>query len=200
MPKSKEKCQELRDKMKNTIIQKSILYFARNGFDGTKISDLSKAIGIAQGTIYVYFDSKEDLYKEIVNITGYKEELNKLKVLIKLPIPAREKIRMLSKSVLSQIAEEEMFAAKIALNTQMMLSKDKDGSSAHTSYQSELYACTAKIIEQGQKEGCMIKDSSLKLADYYWSVVYVYALKRLFTSQYETINVEDLCRVLLVKN
>ena len=39
MPKSKERCQEIREEMRNTILQKSLLYFARNGFDGTKIID-----------------------------------------------------------------------------------------------------------------------------------------------------------------
>ena len=38
MPKSKKQCQEIRDTMRATILQKSLLYFARNGFSGTKIS------------------------------------------------------------------------------------------------------------------------------------------------------------------
>ena len=61
MPKSQERCQEIREETRNLIIRKSILYFARNGFAGTKRSDLSKHSGIAQGTIYIYFKSKEEL-------------------------------------------------------------------------------------------------------------------------------------------
>lgn len=38
MPKSKKQCQEIRDTMRATILQKSLIYFARNGFSGTKIS------------------------------------------------------------------------------------------------------------------------------------------------------------------
>ena len=53
MPKSQERCQEIREETKNLILKKSVLFFARNGFAGTKISDLSKHIGIAQGTIYI---------------------------------------------------------------------------------------------------------------------------------------------------
>lgn len=37
----------------------------------------------------------------------------------------------------------------------------------------------------------------MKLADYYWGVVYLYALKSLFTTQYEMINVDDLERTVL---
>ena len=51
MPKSAEKCREIRDEMKSRILHESMLYFARNGFAGTKISDLARHIGIGQGTI-----------------------------------------------------------------------------------------------------------------------------------------------------
>ena len=197
MPKSKERCQEIREEMRNTILQKSLLYFARNGFAGTKISDLSKNIGIAQGTIYVYFESKEDLFQEILKIADSKEMIKKMKMLIAMPVSAKNKIRILSETVLRQLEEDETFAAMIALNTQMLLEKNETYSSGETTYQTKIYEYTAKIIKQGQKEKSMVEGSSMKLADYYWGVVYLYSLKRLFTTQYEMISVEDLERTVL---
>ena len=197
MPKSKERCKEIREEMRNTILQKSLLYFARNGFAGTKISDLSKNIGIGQGTIYVYFESKEELFKEILKIADSNEILKKMKLLAAMPISAKKKLRMLSETVLNRLEEEETFAAMIALNTQMLLEKNEAYSSEETTYQTELYNYTSKIIKQGQKEKSMVDGSSMKLADYYWGVVYLYSLKRLFTSEYEMISVDDLERIVL---
>lgn len=197
MPKSKERCQEIREEMRNTILQKSLLYFARNGFAGTKISDLSKNIGIAQGTIYLYFDSKEELFQEILKIADSNEMLKKMKLLMTLPISAKKKLRMLSETVLNQLKEEETFAAMITLNTQMLLEKNQTYSSGETTYQTKLYQYTSKIIEQGQKEKSMVDGSSMKLADYYWGVIYLYSLKRLFTTEYEMISVDDLERTVL---
>lgn len=197
MPKSKERCQEIREEMRNTILQKAMLYFAKNGFAGTKISDLSRSIGIGQGTIYVYFESKEELYKEILKIADYRQELKQMKILLHLPISAAKKLRRLSERVLSQLQEDEMFAAKIALNTQMLLEQSKNFSTEETNYQSELYEYTAMIIEQGQKEKKMVEGSGMKLADYYWGVIYLYALKRLFTTEYEMISAEDLERTVM---
>ncbi len=197
MPKSKERCQEIREEMRSTILQKSLLYFAKNGFAGTKISDLSRSIGIGQGTIYVYFESKEELYQEILRIADYEQELKQLKLLLHIPMSAKGKLRRLSEKVLHQLQADEMFAAKIALNTQMLLEQSREFASGDTSYQSELYTCTAKIVEQGQKEGTMVEGSTMKLADYYWGVVYLYALKRLFTTQYEMIGADDLERTVL---
>lgn len=197
MPKSKERCQEIREEMRNTILQKSLLYFARNGFAGTKISDLSKNIGIAQGTIYVYFESKEELFQEILKIADSNEMLKKMKMLVVMPISAKKKMRMLSDTILNRLVEDETFAAMIALNTQMLLEKNEAYSSEETTYQTELYNYTSKIIEQGQREKSMVDGSSMKLADYYWGVVYLYSLKRLFTTEYEMISVEDLERTVL---
>lgn len=198
MPKSKKQCQEIRDTMRATILQKSLLYFARNGFSGTKISDLARNIGIGQGTIYVYFESKEDLYKEIFAIANYEEELKKMEFLIKLPIPAKEKMKQLSKTIIRQLKEDETFASKIVLNTQLILEQSKKASSIDTSYQTKLYELTEKIIKQGQKEKVVVDTSTMKLTDYYWSIVYTYALKRLFTSDFEFITAEDLNRSVLI--
>ncbi len=195
MPKSKERCQEIREEMRNTILQKSLLYFARNGFAGTKISDLSRNIGIAQGTIYVYFESKEELFREILKLADNSQMLKQMKKLTNMPISAAKKLRILSETVMKRLKEEEDFAAMIALSTQMLLEKDQ-ASSEGTIYQTELYGYTAKLIEQGQREKTMVEGSAMKLADYYWGVVYLYSLKRLFTREYEMISVEDLERTI----
>jgi AcrR family transcriptional regulator len=44
------------------IIQAAAKVFARKGFAGTLIADMALEAGIGKGTIYEYFDSKEDLF------------------------------------------------------------------------------------------------------------------------------------------
>lgn len=196
MPKSAEKCREIRDEMKSRILHESMLYFARNGFAGTKISDLARHIGIGQGTIYVYFDSKEDLFREIHRMINGEKDIARVKALAMLPIKARQKVHMMSKEIMEQLEKNESFAGVIALNTQMVL-EEEAGDTADTTYQLELYKYTAKIIEQGQKEGSVVEGTPMKLADYYWGVVYLYSLKKLFTTRYEMISAEDLERTIL---
>ena len=196
MPKSPERCQEIREEMRTKILHDSMLYFARNGFSGTKISDLAKYIGIGQGTIYVYFKSKEELFREIFSLINSDKDIGKIKMLAHMPLTAKNKIHKLSEFIMEKLEQEESFAAKIALNTQMLLESSNFASGDET-YQTELYQYTAKIIEQGQKEGSVVEGSSMKLADYYWGVVYLYALKRMFTTKYETITEQDLERILL---
>ncbi len=49
---------------KDLILEKAIEVFAKKGSQQTTISDIAKAAKIAQGTIYVYFNSKEALLNE----------------------------------------------------------------------------------------------------------------------------------------
>lgn len=196
MPKTAERCQEIRESTRKKILHDAMLYFARNGFAGTKISDLADYIGIGQGTLYIYFKSKEDLFKEIFAVCNNDREIKDLKMLMRLPISAKNKIHKLSETVIEKLENDENYAAKVTLTTQVLFEKNEFMSES-TTYQSEIYQCTAKIIEQGQREKSVVDGSAMKLADFYWSVVYLYALKKLFTTKYETITVGDLERVLL---
>lgn len=53
------------------------------------------------------------------------------------------------------------------------------------------------MIKQGQKEGTVVKGNSLKLSELYWGVVYLYAVKSLYTSDFTLITSADLSRLLL---
>ncbi len=44
--------------------------FGTYGLKKTSIEDLTKAVGIAQGSFYTFFDSKEDLYLEVMDSEG----------------------------------------------------------------------------------------------------------------------------------
>ena len=197
MPKSPERCAELRGEMRARILRESLRYFARNGFAGTRIADLARGIGIAQGTIYRYFDSKEDLFSALSELVANGEDVRQLKLLAKLPLPAKAKIGRLTAIVLDRLADDELFAASVVLNTQLMLEEGQLEDGRPVPYGSELYALTVRIVKQGQREGSVAEGDPLKLADYFWSVAYVYALKRLFTSGYDMIDAADMERTLL---
>ena len=182
--------------MREKILQQSVLYFARNGFSGTKISDLAHAIGIGQGTIYLYFKSKEELFSELQKQAAGDSELAQLKLLAALPLTAKQKLHQLSGYVLNRLEKDEHFAGAVALHTQMMLSLGNEGQLGDA-YESELYLETAKIIAQAQREATGVPGNPLKLADYYWGVVYLYALKKLFTTRYEVLAPQDLARTVL---
>lgn len=191
MPRSEQKNKEIRDNTRKKIIKEASLYFARNGFGDTKISDLAKYIGIAQGSIYVYFKSKEGLYDEIRREANTDGDIKGLKSLAALPLPYKKKVEMLADTVLNAFREDEGFPVRITLSTQLIL---ENGTSV---YETELYKQTAKIIKQGSKGGFVPDIDPMTLADMFWGIVYVYSLRSLFTDNYPLPSKNELMRLLI---
>ena len=48
------------------ILDGAYRQFMRQGFDATSMGDIAKEAGVSKGTLYVYFDSKERLFQELV--------------------------------------------------------------------------------------------------------------------------------------
>jgi AcrR family transcriptional regulator len=51
---------------KEHIINKAIEFFSNNGFTGTRIDEITDALGIAKGTFYLYFKSKKELLMDCI--------------------------------------------------------------------------------------------------------------------------------------
>ncbi len=191
MPKNKEKCKQMREDMRDRILKESSVYFAKNAFGDTKMSDLAKHIGIGQGTIYLYFKSKEELFEEIRKTADNKEEVLKLKILSKLPISAKEKIDRISKEVIKKLKEDDDYKVKIIIYTQLLLEKEDK------IYSSEMYKELAKIIKQGQKEGSVVEGNAVYLSDLYCGIVYLNSLKLLYMENHKLVTKDTLNRLLL---
>lgn len=57
---------EKRAYVREQLLETGRALFARYGLEKTTIADLTEAVGIAHGTFYQFFDSKERLYLEIL--------------------------------------------------------------------------------------------------------------------------------------
>ncbi|WP_346235383.1 TetR/AcrR family transcriptional regulator [Lysinibacillus telephonicus] len=65
MPKGR-KVNSSGEKSKKLLLEKAIELFSTNGYHETKISDIVKAANLTQPTFYLYFQSKESLYKDLI--------------------------------------------------------------------------------------------------------------------------------------
>ena len=48
------------------IIEAALELFVTNGFNATRLDDVARLAGISKGTLYLYFASKEDLFRAVV--------------------------------------------------------------------------------------------------------------------------------------
>src|SRR3974390_1597327 len=61
MPRARRK-----DARPGEIIAAALASFAERGYAATKLEDVAAAAGISKGTIYLYFPTKEDLFRAVV--------------------------------------------------------------------------------------------------------------------------------------
>ena len=50
---------------RDSIIESALKLFEEKGYHSTKISDIVQNAGMAQGTFYLYFKSKEDMFRQV---------------------------------------------------------------------------------------------------------------------------------------
>jgi TetR/AcrR family fatty acid metabolism transcriptional regulator len=50
----------------DTILRAAVTVFARNGYFNSKVSDVAREAGVADGTVYLYFKNKDDLLFSII--------------------------------------------------------------------------------------------------------------------------------------
>lgn len=72
--------QRRKDDRPGEIIAAGLAEFARNGFAATRLSDIARRAGVAKGTIYRYFDSKEALFEAAVRsrVIGSMDEVQSM--------------------------------------------------------------------------------------------------------------------------
>jgi AcrR family transcriptional regulator len=57
------------------LIDAAELLFGERGFHATGVSDVTRSAGVAQGTFYLYFDSKEAIFRELVRHLSHELRL-----------------------------------------------------------------------------------------------------------------------------
>ena len=188
MPRSREQNEELRERSKTNILSKSVPYFAKNGLEGTKIGDLTKRIQISQGALYVYFNSKEDLYRELVKYCQEKVTTEDLLNYGEMDVPAIRKLRYVSDHILKKLSQDKMYVYYMILALE-------DLAKGRGHDENQLFDLLKNIIKEGQKDGSFPKGNAGKIADYYLSVVYIFSVKKCNDMNCEMLNSSELERV-----
>ena len=63
--------EQQKSQRRDEIIAAAKKVFARNGFHDTTIADIAKEAELAYGSVYWYFDSKDDLFRQLIAVEEY---------------------------------------------------------------------------------------------------------------------------------
>ena len=134
---------------RDRILRGAVDVFARNGYFNAKVSEIAKAAGVADGTIYLYFDGKEDLLITIFreHTRSYLESLRAHLVAVSRPI---DQFRLAIRHHLESLGNDRALAVVYQVELRHSL---KFMSLFSQEEVADYLDVLRGIVEQGQREG-----------------------------------------------
>src|SRR6266705_5652004 len=80
---------------REAILRAATRVFARNGYFNSKVADIASAAGVADGTVYLYFKSKEEILHSIFD-RSMEEAIAAGKKQLEQITDPREKLRRIA--------------------------------------------------------------------------------------------------------
>lgn len=90
------------------LLEAAAAEFAAKGLDGARIDDISLAAGLAKGTIYNYFDSKQHVFREVV--AQWSERIEASRADVAEDAPVRDQLLSVLEADMRVTGELEEFA------------------------------------------------------------------------------------------
>ena len=94
---------------KETIINAAIKVFAGKGFFNSKVADVAREAGVADGTIYLYFKNKDDLLISLFE-TKMEEILQRFQGILGQPLTPPQKLEQFIDLYFQMIREDKELA------------------------------------------------------------------------------------------
>jgi AcrR family transcriptional regulator len=154
---SKQRRERERQELRTKIFDAARELFADQGYDAVTLRKVAEAINYSPTTIYLYFEDKESLIREIVS-HDFKDYAKEFSVCAKADDPW-EKLLCAGRAYVSWgIAHPyhyRMMFMSLSSGTETKLIEPLDDPSIH-----ETYALLQSIVREAIKEGCFRPDFS----------------------------------------
>jgi TetR/AcrR family fatty acid metabolism transcriptional regulator len=142
------------------ILEAAIRVFARKGYFAARVSDIAKKAGVADGTIYLYFRSKEDvlvrLFDEVMS-----EHVEEAREAVRALPSAPDRLLAIAERHLAVLGENRdlaaVFQVELRQSTRFM-------ERFTASWLRDYFALLDEVLEKGQRDGSLRADVNRKLA------------------------------------
>jgi len=147
------------EQTKHQIIEAATSLFARKGFYGTTISDLTQAVGLTKGALYYHFKDKDDIFFAVVDSVrriwekSVGEEIENASTSTTI-----EQMNILFKKHAEMISENEFMCLVMSNLMNEMESVNPKFSSVLEEIYEDFIHFVNVLVQQGQMKGEIRKD------------------------------------------
>ena len=128
--------------------------FAEKGFFNSKVADIAKAAGVADGTVYLYFKNKDDVLHSIFD-RAMEEFIGEGRRELELLSKPEDKLRRIAELHLERLGADREMAIVFQVELRGSIKFMQEFSAAGFS---EYLDIIRKTIEEGQKDGVFRTD------------------------------------------
>ncbi|NOZ86183.1 MAG: TetR/AcrR family transcriptional regulator [Deltaproteobacteria bacterium] len=155
------------DKKDQRILEAAKKLFAKYGLKKTSISDIAKKAGVGKGTVYSYYQGKEELFATVVRHEA-ATFLSMLRKAVRQADSAKEKLRTFLMSHFKQLEE---VATLHQITREAMYELWPEAERALQDLRLEEQSILTDILEQGEENGELeVKDVKLVSAAMYAAI------------------------------
>jgi TetR/AcrR family transcriptional regulator, fatty acid metabolism regulator protein len=141
------------------ILKAATRVFARNGYFNSKVADIARAANVADGTVYLYFKSKEEILRSIFD-QNMAEAIDSGRKLIEDIRDPREKLRRIARLHLERLGADRNLAVVFQVELRGSTKFMQEFSAARFA---EYLDLLCKIFQEGQKAGVFRKELNAKV-------------------------------------
>jgi TetR/AcrR family fatty acid metabolism transcriptional regulator len=144
---------------REAIIRAATKVFAGNGYFNSKVADIAQEAGVADGTVYLYFKSKDEILHSIFD-RGMEEAISEgQRQLVGINDP-REKLRRIARLHLERMGADRDLAVvfQVELRGSTKFMEEFSGGRF-----AEYLGMIRSIFEEGQNSGVFRKDLNTKI-------------------------------------
>jgi TetR/AcrR family fatty acid metabolism transcriptional regulator len=145
---------------RTAILRAATRVFARNGYFNSKVADIARAADVADGTVYLYFKSKEEILHSIFDQNMAEAIAAGRKLIDKVSDP-REKLRRIALLHLERLGSDRDLAVVFQVELRGSTKFMEEFSAAGFG---EYLGLLGQIFEQGQRAGVFRKELNAKVA------------------------------------
>ncbi len=131
------------------ILDAAELVFAKSGFFHARVAEIAKTAGVADGTIYLYFKSKDEVLTSIFEAALERLSTGARTVLADIDDP-REQLRVLARYHVANVRENRAVAAVLLLELRLSSRFLKDFSPRPLQ---EYLDVIGAVLKRGQEQG-----------------------------------------------